>query len=289
MSEDINFVERYDELLDIKPNYGYDRVIPPVKFNYVGFEIEIAVNFDRGRYSFIRTMLKKIKKLVGENGYFVKDGTILGDYSFEIVLDPMSIKKSVKIYRDLMKIVEFSDGSICFDKKHNCGLHLNFNQFDIENIEVSHQRLMLLINQKNQYFEENIYKRSYYEFDFKKYLEFQKNVADKYISVNYLNKKLVEVRNIKTHLSSKALESIIRDIINALFPDKLKDVKDIKHTKKMKKILSETFQNNNSKLIKESLNSNLLIIDFNEKNPKIILPNDKIKKVIKEVKNDEKN
>lgn len=289
MSEDINFVERYDELLDIKPNYGYDRVIPPVKFNYVGFEIEIAVNFDRGRYSFIRTMLKKIKKLVGENGYFVKDGTILGDYSFEIVLDPMSIKKSVKIYRDLMKIVEFSDGSICFDKEHNCGLHLNFNQFDIENIEVSHQRLMLLINQKSQYFEENIYKRSYYEFDFKKYLEFQKNVADKYISVNYLNKKLVEVRNIKTHLSSKALESIIRDIINALFPDKLKDVKDIKHTKKMKKILSETFQNNNNKLIKESLNSNLLIIDFNEKNPKIILPNDKIKKVIKEVKNDEKN
>ena len=188
-----------------------------------------------------------------------------------------------------MKIVEFSDGSICFDREHNCGLHLNFNQFDIENIEVSHQRLMLLINQKCQYFEENIYKRSYYEFDFKKYLEFQKNIADKYISVNYLNKKLVEVRNIKTHLSSKALESIIRDIINALFPDKLIDVKDIKHTKKMKKILSETFQNNNNKLIKESLNSNLLIIDFNEKNPKIILPNDKIKKVINEVKNDEKN
>ena len=40
MSEDINFVERYDELLDIKPNYGYDRVLPPVKFNYVGFEID---------------------------------------------------------------------------------------------------------------------------------------------------------------------------------------------------------------------------------------------------------
>ena len=34
------------------------------------------------------------------------------------------------------------------------------NQFDIEDIEVSHQRLMLLINQKSKYFEENIYKRS---------------------------------------------------------------------------------------------------------------------------------
>ena len=68
---------------------------------------------------------------------------------------------------------------------------MNFNQFDIEDIEVSHQRLMLLINQKSQYFEENIYKRSFYEFDFKKYLDFQKNVADKYISVNYLNRKLV--------------------------------------------------------------------------------------------------
>ena len=282
MSEEIDFASRYDELLEVKPNYGYDRVIPPVKFNYVGFEIEIAVNFDRGRYSFIRTMLKKIKSVVGENGYFTKDGTIIGDYSFEIVLDPMTIKKAVKIYRDIMRIVNFSDGSICFDKEHNCGLHLNFNQFDIENIEESHQRLLFLVHQKSQYFEENIYKRTFYKFSFKEYLEFQKNISDKYIGVNYLNTKLVEVRNIKTGLTYKALESIIRDIVNALFPNKLSEIKDIKSTKKMKNIMTEVFENNNKKEVSNSLNNDILIIKFNKNGAKVIEPTKEIIKFLEE-------
>lgn len=282
MSEEINFVERYDNLLDVKPSYGYTRKLPPIKFNYVGFEIEIAVNFDRSRYSFIRTLLKKIKEIVGDNGYFTKDGTILGDYSFEIVLDPMSIKKSIKIYRDIMNIVEFSDGSICFDKEHNCGLHCNFNQYDIDDINEAHQRLLCLIHQKSQYFEENIYKRTFYKFDFNEYLEFQKNISAKYVGVNYLDKKLVEVRNIKTGLSAKDLQSIITDIINALFPDKMPQVKDIKSTKKLKNILSETFENNNKKLVSKSLKNDLLIIKFVKNKPVIVLPNDKIIKVIDE-------
>lgn len=280
MSEEIDFNQRYDELLEVKPAYGYERELPKIKFNYVGLEIEIAIEYQRDRYSFIRTLLKNIKKVVGDNGYFVKDGTILGTYSFEIVLDPMSTKKAAKIYKKLMEIVKFSDGSICFDKEHNCGLHMNFNQYDIENINESHKRLLILMNQKSQYFEENIYKRVFYDFDFENYLEFQKDVASKYVGINYLDKKLVEVRNIKTGLTFKALESVMIDIINALFPDKLPEVKDIKHTKKLITIMNETFQNDNKKLLKESLDSDYLIIKFGKKGPKIIKTTDSIKKVI---------
>ena len=68
-----------------------------------------------------------------------------------------------------MDIVKFSDGSICFDKKHNCGLHMNFNQYDIDDIDAAHKRLLLLMNQKDKYFEENIYKRIIYNFDFNDY------------------------------------------------------------------------------------------------------------------------
>ena len=89
MTEEIDFVERYDELLDVKPCYGIDRVKKRVKYDHIGLEIEIAVNYERERYTFIRTLLKKIITLVGDNGYFTHDGTILGKYSFEIVLDPL--------------------------------------------------------------------------------------------------------------------------------------------------------------------------------------------------------
>lgn len=280
MNEEFDFTSRYDKLLDIKSALKYKRNLPKIKYNYVGLEIEIAVNFTRSRHTFIRTLLKKIKSVVGDNGFFVKDNTILGDYSFEIVLDPMSIKKVCVIYKKIMDIVKFSDGSICFDKEHNCGLHMNFNQYDIENINESHKRLLILMNQKSQYFEENIYKRVFYDFDFENYLEFQKDVASKYVGINYLDKKLVEVRNIKTGLTFKALESVMIDIINALFPDKLPEVKDIKHTKKLITIMNETFQNDNKKLLKESLDSDYLIIKFGKKGPKIIKTTDSIKKVI---------
>lgn len=282
MNDEINFTERYDDLLEIKPSYGYERELPKIKFNYVGLEIEIAVNYDRENYSFIRTLLKKIKQAVGDNGYFVKDGTILGDYSFEIVLDPMSIKKTMTIYDTIMKIISFSNGTICFDKAHNCGLHINFNQYDIEDIEESHQRLLFLIHQKNKYFEENIYKRTYYKFSFKEYLDFQKKISDKYVAVNYLNKKLVEVRNIKTGLTKKALESIIIDIINALFPNKLPEVKDIKSTKKIKHIMGKLFEEYNKDKIKESLDNDVLIIKFNKKKAKIIKPTKKLIELLNE-------
>ena len=285
MSEEINFEERYDRLLNIQPSYGVKRIKKPVKFNYVGVELELSVSYERDRYSFIRSMLKKIIKAVGNNGYFVKDGTILGDYAFEIILDPMSIKKVKKIYSTILKIVEFSDSSIVFDKEHNCGLHLNFNQYDIEDMDEAHKRLLLLMSQKEEYFEENIYKRVIYDFDFESYLEFQRDVADKYASINYLNKKLVEVRNIKVGLTPKSLEIIMTDIINALFFDKLKQVKLNKYETTYLKLLNSSFSKNNKAKLRESIESGYLILKL-DKTPKVIVANDTIKQTIYE---EEKN
>ena len=270
MSEEINFEERYDKLLNIQPSYGINRIKKPVKFNHVGVEIELSISYERDRYSFIRSMLKKIIKAVGNNGYFVKDGTILGDYSFEIILDPMSIKKVKKIYTTILKIVKFSDGSILFDKEHNCGLHLNFNQYDIEDKNEAHKRLLLLMSEKEDYFEENIYKRVIYDFDFESYLDFQHDVADKYTSINYLNKKLVEVRNIKVGLTPKRLEIIMTDIVNALFFDKLKEVKLNKYSRSFLKLLNDSFEKNNKKDLQNSIDTGYIILKLEKNAPSVV-------------------
>lgn len=270
MEEEINYKERFDTLLNIQPNYGIDRVKKPVKFNYIGLEIEIAVIYKRERYSFIRTLIKQIIKLVGNNGYFTSDGTIKGDYSFEIVLKPMSVPKIVKFYRTLKRIIKFSDGSLVFNKSHNCGLHMNFNQYDITDINEAHQRLLLLFNEKNDYFEENVYKRTIYNFDFKEYLEFQKTVSDKYIGVNYLNKKIVEVRNIKVSLSPTKLEEIMNDILYALFKDKMPAKKEGIKQRRLKHVLASAFENDNRILLNNAIEKGLVIIRFDKSNPEIV-------------------
>jgi hypothetical protein len=284
MSEEIDYKEKFDALLNIKPaNYEDEKITKNVKFNHVGLEIELSVIYTRDRYSFIRTLIKKIKALIGKNGYFVRDNTILGDYSFEIVLMPLTIKKIKQIYSTLLKIIDFSDGSILFDKSKNCGLHMNFNQYDIKDKDTSHKNLLLLMSEKPSYFEENVYKRVYYDFDFKKYIEFQNSVSSKYIAINYLNNRLVEVRNIKVGINSNDIENIMIDIINTLFPDKLIIKRKMKYIKNMNKILSKTFQTSNTSLIKTSLKDELLIIKFTKDGPKIVVANEKIKKAIDEV------
>lgn len=284
MEEEINYTSRFDRLLNIQPNYGVDKVKKPVKFNYIGLEIELAVVYKRERYTFIRTLIKQIIKLVGSNGYFTSDGTILGDYSFEIVLKPMSVPKIKKIYKTLLQIIKFSDGSIVFNKSHNCGLHMNFNQYDITDIESSHQRLLMLTNEKPEYFDENVYKRTIYTFSFNDYVKFQKNVANKYIGINYLNKKIVEVRNIKVGLSANKLEIIMNDILYCLFSDKMPARKEGIKTKRFKNIIQKSFEENNNDLINRSLQEGYLIIKFDKTNPEIVILNDNIKKAIEGVK-----
>lgn len=277
MSDEINFKEKYDKILEIQPiAYGNDKIKGDVKFDYVGLEIEIAVEFQRDRYTFIRTLIKKIKNLIGKNGIFVRDATILGSYSFEIVLNPLPIKKISALYLNLMKIIEFSDGSLQFNKEHNCGLHMNFNQYDIKNIKQTHRDLLLFMSQKSEYFEENIYKRTYYNFEFEKYLEYQKKISSKYLSINYLNKKLIEIRNIKVGLSKKELTDLMKYIINIFYPNKLIIKKKIKRIQNLKSIMSDTFQKNNIKDINKSLKDSLLIIKFEKKIPIIILPDENI-------------
>ena len=270
MIEEIDFIKRYDELLDVKPCYGIDRIKKRVKYDHIGLEIEISVNYERERYTFIRNLLKKIISLVGDNGYFTHDGTIIGNYSFEIVLDPLPISEIKKIYTTLMQIIKFSDGSLLFDKEHNCGLHMNFNQYDVEDLNESHKRLLLFLDENSNLFDENVYKQLVNKFDFGEYLEFQKNVGSKYVAVNYLNKKIVEVRNVKVGLTTKQLEKVMNGIIEALFFKKKKKTKISNETEKMINIMSDVFEENNIGKIKNSLDNDLLIIKFNKNKPKVI-------------------
>ena len=276
MNEEIDFVERYDELLNVQPCYGIDRVKHKVKYNCIGLEIEISVNYERERYTFIRTLLKKIIALVGDNGYFTHDGTIIGKYSFEIVLDPLPVSEIKRIYSTLMDIINFSDGSILFDKEHNCGLHMNFNQYDVEDLNESHKRLLLFLDEHPNLFDKNVYKQLINKFDFGDYLEFQKNVGSKYVAVNYLNKKIVEVRNVKVGLSTKQLETVMNGILEALFFKKKKKVTLTEETEKMVNLMSDAFDENNHDKIKESLDNDLLVIKFSKNKPKVIIPSKKM-------------
>lgn len=277
---EIDYQTKYDEVLDIKPSYGYNRELKPVNFDEVGLEIEVAVNYDRNSYSFIKKLLTKIKKLIGENGYFVKDGTITAEYSFEIVLDPMNVEEISKIYENLMNIIEFSNGLIEISKEKNCGIHLNFNKNDITDINESHKKLTTYICENPKYFEENMYKQFKFIWNFDEYEEYQKTVSSKYVWANYLKKKVVEIRNIKVGMNTKDMATIISEILICLYGDKLDGTIDDKLYNNLEKLYNKSF-NKRDDIMKQLKESGVVVLTLKDNDIKMVTISEDIIKKIK--------
>lgn len=281
--EDIDFEKKYDSLLDIKPSYGYTRELKPVMYNEIGLEIEVAVNYERNSYTFIRRMIKKIKDLVADNGYFVKDGTIISDYSFEIVLDPMSIDKIYDLYSGLIEIISFSKGRIEMSSDRKCGIHLNFNKFDIEDLSISHKKVTSFVIDNPKYFDENIYKQFKFLWNYDKYLKYQENVSDKYVWINYLKSKVIEVRNIKAGISPEELVIILSNILKCLYYDKEEQITIQNTYLTLEKLYDTAFETNRSEDVFYKLNNDgYILISLNDKKASIVDLPDEIKKQIKE-------
>ena len=268
---DINYVEKYDKLLEIKPSYGYKRSLGIINYNQIGLEIEISVNFTRNSYSFIRKMLKKVKDLVAERGYFVKDGTVLGDYSFEIVLDPLTIPDIIEFYTKLYEIIDFSQGTLEITKEKNCGIHINFNKNDIENINESHKRITTFAKENPSYFDENMYKQFKFIWEFEKYDKYQKEVGDKYLWVNYIKSKVVEIRNMKAEIRPAELERVLKGFLDALYFDKEEGVIPSKTFMKLDKIYDTAFDSLQTEEAFNSIDKNdFVIIGLKDAKGKII-------------------
>ncbi len=266
---EIDFNKHYDELLDVKKAKEYKREFKnKIKDNEVGLEIEVAVNYKRDSYSFIKKMLTKVKEAVGENGFFVKDGTILGEYAFEIVLDPMNSKDVFNIYSKIVEIVDFSSGLLEISKEKNCGIHLNFNKPSKENEVLAHKEMTAYILKNMHLFEENIYKQVKIIDELDEYIIYQNEIADKYVFINYLKEKIVEMRNIKASISPLELKKLLDELINILYSLETESLDTI-IVKEIKKII-----NNNTKEILELFkNKESFTIDCSEGVPKLIVKN----------------
>lgn len=278
-----DYEKKYDRVLDIKPAFGYNRQLPSkIDYDQVGLEIEVSVTLERDKYSFIKKLLNNIKELVGEKGYFVKDGTIIGDYSFEIVLDPLKVEEIYELWNNLQEIMKFSKGLIQVSKEKNCGIHMNFNQYDIIDINESHKRLTAYLSEKENNFEENIYKQYKFIWDFKEYYKYQNKVSNKYLWVNYLDKKLVEIRNVKTSLNAVELVILIKKILSALYYDKEQKDFDYQSFVTLNKIYDTALDNvENDKVFDEINNNGFVVISLKDKQAKVISLDDKLTNEIK--------
>jgi len=167
-----------------------------------GLEIEFGVKYDMFSSRYTKTGLEKMRAAVGNRGKFVPDITIRNDFTVEIVLNPLSTSELHEVFDRITEILYCYD-NFCFDE--NCGVHANF--LADENVKESFYNLLLAGAYDSERFIHNKYKQNILDLacrtktgapmNYQEFYAYQNEVCGKYVSVNFLKKRLIEFRSLK--------------------------------------------------------------------------------------------
>ena len=159
---------------------------------------------------------------------------------------------------------------------------MNFNKFDVSDINIAHKKLTAYLSEKNNYFEENIYKQFKFIWDFNDYYNYQKKIASKYLWVNYLDGKVIEIRNVKTSLKAIELTNFINKILSALYYDKIFSETEYQTFNSLNNFYDTALDKNNDLEVFDYINKNgFVIIGLKNNQPSILKLNDILTEQIK--------
>lgn len=206
-----NFYREINRLLQINSRTDYY-----VEDNVFGFglEIEVSAKVQRTHFMFLMAMLNNIVNLVNYRGNFVFDRTIKGDYGFEICLDPLEKEECLRLYSKIREIIDFSNGILSVNKENACGLHINIKANELIKSEKYHQLFDVIDENDDETFVFNEYKKIVMFDDYQSYLDYQLEIANKYLAVNLLKPNLIELRCVNSEIKMDKLKILLDKIEN---------------------------------------------------------------------------
>ena len=101
-------------------------------------------------------------------------------------------------------------------------MHANFNKKGVLDLNVAHVKLIDVLINNDKCFDTNIYKQYKIIKNFDEHLLFQKEISDKYLWINYLKEKVIEIINVKVGLHPTDLEVLLHHMLEALYYDRIK-------------------------------------------------------------------
>lgn len=209
VEEQKGFIRDINRLLQI--NSRNDYYIEEDVFGF-GLEIEVSAQVKRTHFVMLTTLLSNIINVINYRGNFVFDRTILGDYGFEICLDPLEKDECLQVYSKIREIIDFSSGILDISANNNCGLHINIKADERVKEEKFHQLFEIIDFKDQETFSINEYKKIIHVEDYQTYLAYQKEISGKYLAVNLLKTNLIELRCINSEISIEKLDILLAKI-----------------------------------------------------------------------------
>ena len=206
-----DFFRDLNRLLRI--NSVNDYYIDEEIFGY-GLEIEVSAKVQRTHFILLKTMITNIINVINYRGNYVFDRTILGDYGFEICLDPLEKDECVRVYSKIREIIDFSGGVLSVSPHLSCGLHINIKADERIKAEKFQQLFGIIDVNDQDTFSFNEYKKIIASADYETYLDFQKEISGKYLAVNLLKPNLIELRCVNSEISIDKFRELLEKIEN---------------------------------------------------------------------------
>ncbi|MDF9867426.1 hypothetical protein OKW22_000999 [Bacilli bacterium PM5-3] len=205
------FYREINRLLQI--NSTNDYYIDEEVFGY-GLEIEVSAQVKRTHFVFLTAMLNNIINVVNYRGNFVFDRTILGDYGFEICLDPLEKEECIRVYSKIREIIDFSGDILSVSSNFSCGLHINIKADERIKAEKFKQLFDIIDVDDKETFAFNEYKKIIDVDDYETYLSYQQEISGKYLAVNLLKPNLIELRCVNSEITMDKFADLLYKIEN---------------------------------------------------------------------------
>lgn len=280
--------ETIENILEIKEKHKYYR--EEQKFNSytdIKFTYHLRMKYQRKYSNYLMMMLKKLKDIVFENGYFEKITTLSSTkfYYFSIVLDPCSLDKNIYLFSKIKEFVEFSQDYFSFlefDTYKESGIEISFLKDKSWNKNKVHKRIISFLIDQNQCFLISREQKIPCFFEYRDYINHQLIEGSNFCLLNYLKRSEIEFRYIKPSNTKEELKNFLKGLLYELYYENFsfKMRMELKYPYKRKRIY-HCFRYLEQKLIKEDKNKNILVYTLDRRTPVLLNITEEMEQEIK--------
>lgn len=226
-----------DAILDVKEEHKYYRESQEyTSFQDIKMHYHLRLTYQKRQSNFLKMMLKNLKDIIGENGYFIKEGENLSSYyDFQIKLDPISIDKNVVLFAQIRELLDFSQGYLSFREGRSKIEILGLKEKVWDKDKV-HKRLLSFLLEQSSCFSMPI-KMMPYLWNYQAYFSYQVDHGTSPMILNYLKRTEIEICNIRSDINIATFKNLLTGFLFELYYEQFswRERRELRNSKKMGK------------------------------------------------------
>lgn len=207
-----------EKILEVKEEHKYYREKQDYQaFDHLKMNYRVQLFYQKRQSSFLMMLLKKLKSMINDRGYLLKEKREDHHYFFQIRMDPASFEEQLYFFIRLKELMDFSQGYFQFCEDDASAITILFSKRGIFNKEKVHKRLISFLLEQNSFFAFPLAKHISCIWNYRSYLTYQMDHVLFPVLCNYLKRSEIEIKHVKVDLPIVEFKRLLVGLLYELF------------------------------------------------------------------------